>query len=309
MKSSSPSKRFTSFVLRGPREAIFVAMLFSILPYFTDMALFLSWISMVVICLVSLRHGMKQGFYVLLWTVLPVLVLGVYQDDISISCQTIAFSFLLPWLLANVLRYTERWDWVFAVAVFLGTIGLICFVMLLTPLDAAAILKAYTVLFQKGIVNLPVEKASPFVYWLAIFLPGIQAVSILFSSVLNLVIARGMQASLFNPGGLKRELLQCRAHRFYALLIGLSGVAYYFDVPLGAYLLLVFSFPLVLSGLSLMHWFVERLSKGRLLVLVPVYVSMFMFMPVSVVPLMLFSMIDMVFDFRKGGSLALSSQK
>ena len=61
--------RFASYVMRGRRQAVIVGLLFTILPLF-------GWVSNVIVSLVTLRKGAKEGAIVLLWIILPAVVVA-----------------------------------------------------------------------------------------------------------------------------------------------------------------------------------------------------------------------------------------
>jgi hypothetical protein len=295
MKVLTPSQRFTTYVMKGPKEAIITAMAFSCLS-------FLSWVSVVVICLVSLRQGMKQGFRILIWAVLPVLAIGVYQHDINMIWETIGYSFLLSWCMAGVLRYCSRWDWVIAFGVLVAVCGLAS-LLLLHPDYPDTVLprlnQLYHAVYEQELTNVPLEKASAFLSGLATVLPGIQAIFIVFSALLNVLISRALQASLYQPGGLKKEVLNLKVPKIFGLIIALCGLGVWAGYPLAVYVMVVCLLPFLLSGLSFIHWFVEKIEKGRLLLLIVIYFLLCLFLPISLIPLVIVSLLDLVFDFRK----------
>lgn len=294
MKPLTPSQRFTAYVMKGPREASMMAVLFSCIP-------FLSWLSVVIVCLVTLRHGMKQGFRVLLWGLLPVVAIGAYQHDVIAIIETVAYSFGLSWLMSVVLQHSNRWERVIALGVGLSILAL-AGLLILDPAYPDTLLPRlnhlYQLLYQQEMTNIPLDKAESFLAWIAKILPGVQATFITLSAMFNVMIARALQASTYNEGGLKKELLDIRLDKGYALLILLLGVGVWLDITIAGYAIIVCLMPVVLSGLSFVHWYTERFQKGRILTLVILYVLLGVFLPMSLVPLMVISLFDMMFGFR-----------
>ena len=294
MTPLTPSQRFTAYVLKGPREAIILAVLFSCIP-------FLSWLSVVIVSLVTLRQGNRQGFRVLLWGMLPVVAIGAYQHDLIAIFEAIVYSFLLSWLMSVVLSYSNRWEWVIGFGVGVSLLAL-AGLLLLDPGYPETLLPRlnhlYQMLYQQDMTSIPLDKAEAILFWIAKILPGVQATFIVLSAMFNVLIARALQASVYNEGGLKKELLDIGLHKGYALLLLVCGLGLWLDITVAGYALVVCLMPLVLSGLSFVHWYAERFQKGRILTLVIMYVLLGVFMPMSLVPLMVLSLFDMILGFR-----------
>lgn len=285
---------FTSSVLMGRSNAIFYAVLFSLLPYF-------SFLSVVTAALVTLRQGAKEGLYVIMAVMLPVLAMAAYYGEIGLGIERGLFTLGLAWLLCLTLRLTRSWSSVLTVVVVLAGVagGIFC---LLNPNhiteSKVAMQAMLTVLQEQGIDSIDVTALQSNIDWLAEYLLGVQLVIAALVSLTNVAFARYLQSRAFNPGGFSNEWLHLRLSRTNLILFLFAALSLYFDEPYNKALVLVSALPLVVSGLSLVHWRVRRWASGRLLILLPCYFFMIAFMPFSFVPLMVIASADVWYNFR-----------
>ncbi len=290
MQNRTPTNIFANYVMRGRQEAIFAAVLTAILPFF-------SWVSVVVVALVTLRRGLKDGFSVMLWAMLPVIIFGAYQGGLRWTIQTLTYSYLLSVFLAWVWRVTLRFEWVVHAVILVS----VCFVLLLSFLFPESLTDGVVMMetwLQQSLEGVSVAEIRGYLQRLVVFLPGIIALVIVLSSLLNVVIARAMQANLYHPGGLTKELKAYRASLSY-FIASLAAFALSFVWPLAHSFYVVFSLPLALSGLSIMHWFAKHFDKRKILLLSISYVLILSFMPYSFLPLLVLGSVDIFINFRK----------
>ncbi|NKB47088.1 MAG: hypothetical protein GKR77_04795 [Legionellales bacterium] len=247
-------KGFVEFVLRHRLNALAIAVLTFLLPL-------LSWIASVVVGLVTLRHGWREGGWIVVSLTLVLAIVFVMMDWMPMGVTPSLFTALsiltgpvLVWGLAGVLRNFHSWSQVLTVACYLGC-GLVMLLLALgnDPTPLTGNLADY-------IGNSPEIEAI--VIWLTTYFSGLQVTFMLLNVFIALVIARGMQAMVFNPGGLYPELIQIRLPMHLALfaiaifLMGLLQIAW------AKHLVPVVSLIYFLAGLSVLHFTVQRMRKA-----------------------------------------------
>lgn len=134
--------------------------------------------------------------------------------------------------------------------------------------------------------------------YIAPFATGILASGILIFNLLILMLARGWQAKLINPGGLGRELRTIQLHRFSCILLavviglGLSGFKFADDFAAIALL------PFAIAGLSVIHARLQLYPSIKTPILIGLYIMMLLFLPYVAAILGLVGVVDSWFDFR-----------
>jgi len=108
-------KQFVEYTMRSRWHAVLIAVIALLLPFF-------SWLGTVILCLVTLREGAKEGLLVLLGISLVTIAVGMIAQS-ALLIQYTLISYLLAWLLANVLRITISWSRTLEVAIFLGLVA------------------------------------------------------------------------------------------------------------------------------------------------------------------------------------------
>ncbi|MEX2131026.1 MAG: hypothetical protein WD772_06025 [Pseudohongiellaceae bacterium] len=266
------------FVMKGRKQAILAVVLIGVIPL-------IYFISPIIVGLVILRKGPREGGLLLAWASLPILAWIAYP---AIVFDTIGN--LLPLIvllavagLAVVLRTSGSWQFtlLFSVAV-----GLICDVYLrIQPLVIEILLLQINPLLELSGSREPVTREE---------LITLVAVTHMGMAILLLMASRWMQAMLYQPGGFRKEFHELRIERRAALpllvMILLSG----FGILVPETWLLYFTLPLLVAGTALVHATIalRRMSGLWLLAFYTVY-------PVIVQFLVLFAMVDSWYDFRK----------
>jgi len=263
---------------------------------------FISWFAVVVVSLVCLRKGVSQSLPLLLWALLPVLTFGAYHGEWEWAGQTIVLSYVLPWLLAVVLRMTARWSLVCASAVLLA-LATVMLIGLVYPDNVDSLVKLLQAMqqafYENGLIDMPTTESRDILQSLAPFIPGVQASFVVIAALIKLMFARQLQAILYRPGGFRREILALRVNPLFVLLMvsAVAGVA--MNAPLAKNVLGVCLLPLVIHGVTLLHWFVAERHHWHLAMVTLMYVLMVGLIPYSLLPLLALSVVDMVVDFRE----------
>ncbi|MFE8072711.1 hypothetical protein QQM79_16760 [Marinobacteraceae bacterium S3BR75-40.1] len=278
-------RALAAFVMRGPVQAAVVAVLTASLPL-------LFWISAAVVGLVILRLGATTGLNIALWAALPAFGwLWVGQDPTSlvVLLETAA--------MALVLRRTVAWQW----AMVCG-IGLALLAGWLIPTLLPGLLQKLVATGTEFYRQLNPEFAAslgdqlePLVRSMMV---GSMAASQLAIAVGCLALARGWQAKLFNPGGLRKEFHGFRLDG--PVCLALVGAMVLLP-QLGANAALstmVLGLPLLIAGVALIHGLVAARGAGGIW-LALFYVALLILGPSLMVLLVVIAIIDSWVDFRR----------
>jgi hypothetical protein len=213
---------------------------------------------------------------------------------------------VVTWLLALVLRRYANWNFVIEVAILTGA-GLICVIHLVFPeiqnwwgSQLSDYLKKTTLLLQQlspdGAAG-GAEMEAGMIASIKQYITGFVMASIIFNALLQLVIARWWQATIFNPGGLKKELYQIRLGYVSAIVFVLVLALAYGDNAFGLDMMPVMAMAFCISGLSLIHTLLASNSLGWLWLLLVYLCVMFVF-PVGIVLVAIAGLLDSFFNLR-----------
>lgn len=260
-QSSAPLlfQRYTEYVLRGRREAVIFALLFSAIPFF-------GWIGMATMALVTLRKGAIEGLFVLMWIALPTIVLAVLGHPFPFLYGIVGGGLVL-WLLALVLRTTASWLTVIQVTALLCFVGIL--IVHLTVDDVTAywvkvfhnIYKPFNQSLTQQLDGSPLNLQSV-INIMAQSGTGLMAVYFALSNLFSLMIGRWLQSLVYNPGGLRAEIYNIRLNFIADILLGIiiaaavSGWLWAWDV------LPVMMMVFILAGLSLIHAVIAQLKNN-----------------------------------------------
>jgi hypothetical protein len=163
-------------------------------------------------------------------------------------------------IAANVLRVTGSWQWTILTSMLTAVVVMLATALLLST-DVDLLVDRLSTMFAE-IAQQQSSQVEPFIASRPLVL-GLGALMLAVSTILCLFVSRWWQAMLYNPGGFGEEFRQLRLDMRAA---GLSIIA--FIVAL--YLPTEYRFwaelmvlPLVLSGLSLMHYGVNVAALGK----------------------------------------------
>ncbi|MEM8501326.1 MAG: hypothetical protein AAF542_25165 [Pseudomonadota bacterium] len=247
-------KALAEFVMRGRVQATAVAM--------AGVAIeFLFWVSGAVIALVTMRKGSQHGAMLLLWSMLPAAVLAWLKFPGALLCLLASF------LMAVVLRTTQQWS----TALLAGAACSMASAIVLQfafPGYVESILELFRAVFEqlfKGSTsNKPLEDAIAGVTTEQV--AGAISAAAGFFAVVSLVLGRYWQASLYNPGGFGEEFRALRFRKPMAVGLVLLGLLLMSSEHYRLWAMMCL-LPLVISGIALVHWLVNRYSgSGGLLV-------------------------------------------
>jgi len=282
-----------SFILKGPSQAALVAASMAILGLAVPPA---AWVSAAAIVLVTLVSGPKNG---LITTAFSLLGAGVFAYLIF-SSPMVALVFVLlawlpAWMVASVLRQT---------------VSMAYSLQVLTAMALLTVVMVYTLApnigehWREPLDSITLAELKQTEDWLIAFLPGLFVSSIMFGTLLSVLLARWWQATFYNPGGFGEEFRSLNLGKFSALcastiLLLAMLIGNVFSMALLAVVSVLYS----VQALSLLHAVIKiRQVNGAWLF--ATYLMMF-FIPQVLLLLILISVADPWLNIRR----RISSEK
>lgn len=209
-------RALAEFIMRGRAQAAFVALLGAFVPL----------LSPGTVALVSLRRGGWDGFYVVAWAMLPVIVMTV------LSPETLPMTFYSLCVLvaviggALVLRSLTAWPASVMGLLVLSATGGLVFGMSFQDFNSQLVAdlnqaqeQARAQLEQNG-----TELADKIVITPTL-VSGFVATMVAFNALAGLILGRWWQALLYNPGGFREEFHQFRLSKTQALVcFGIAAI-------------------------------------------------------------------------------------
>ncbi len=258
-------RQFLNFVLKNRLRmvlAVFVALALP-LPFFP-----LAGVTLVG--LICLRSGLRTGSQVFLGACLPALILAFLQGSFPASFTSSLLIILWVMGLAIVLRESSAWS-----RTLLVNVAYVFMVSCLLYFLAGDVLQAG---WEEMLAMLEESVRDTLPTFSTFALATSFAYSISMISVLCLIVARYLQALLYNPGGFRQEFHSLRLNPLSAAFLGVPGVSLVLlgalgfveqggVVSLAGQVLLM---PHLFAGISLAHGMAGRRPGGGKF-LVPFY--------------------------------------
>jgi len=273
------------FIMRGRWQALAVAVLGA-------GSLFFSWISAAAVALVTLRKGLSEGGWLVLWALLPSVIAAWMSGD-SGSVLLLAGTFSL----AALLRTTVSLALAVAASSAVGFVSGAC-LLLFSGEFLDQLVEVFGLVLEQVADSLSAGGDASIVLPAptALQVAGILAGGNAATAVLSLLLARYWQALLYNPGGFKREFYALRLPKIWSLIFLGAGLALWLQPTGISSWALMFVVPLSVCGFALAHAWVSRSGggSGRLAMF---YCLWLLFDPVKGVVLALV-LVDAMIDFR-----------
>ena len=262
------------YVMTGRRQAIIAVMLLGLIPL-------VNLLSPVVVGLIALRKGLQEVVVIFAWAILPLGAWAVAGDVVPLI-MLIGITGL-----AVLLRETESWEFTLLAAIAVGVCVEVYF--RLQPAVIDALMQQLDLYLQaSNPQGLQIEEVRD------VLLSVIGAVY-MFLSIVLLMLARWMQAVLYNPGGFKQEFHNLRVEQKVALALIVILLLSSFGIVVPEAWVLYFVLPLLFSGIALTHAVVAK-KKLSSMWLVTFYILLML--PVVVQILVLLALVDSWYDFR-----------
>ncbi len=262
------------FVMKGRKQAIIAALVLGIFPL-------VNLLTPVITGLVALRKGPGEAAAIVAFAILPLAGWAMVGDVIPL------ILLLGITALALVLRETESWEFTLLSAIVVGVIVEVYLRMQPELLDL--LLQRMQEYFQANQVE-GLELSD-----IRAFLPSIFGAVYMFLSVLLLMLARWMQAALFNPGGFRNEVHSLRIEHKVTLVLVLLMLMADFGVLIPDGWILYTVIPLLVAGVALVHGLVARRNLSSMW-LVAFYALLML--PLAMQLVVLAAIVDSWYDFR-----------
>ncbi len=264
------------------------------------------WLSAAVVALVALRLGAAAALRVAVPALAGLGIAGALVLGQGAAIALSALAFWLPSLvLALVLRQRVRLDDTLLSACALG--WLVIAALWLTLGDPAAfweqrLLQAFPPEQWAQRVEVPVDALREMFATLAPIMPGLLATGIVLGGLVSLLLARWLQAELYNPGGFGQEFRALRLGRSAAIIVvALGALALTTASPLIDSLALVATTVYAFQGLAVAHGVVHRAGMGPGW-LAALYIALLPLMPYVATGLIVLGAADAWADYRRRGN-------
>ena len=263
------------FVMSGRKQAIMAVVFLGLIPL-------VNLLNPVVVGLMVLRKGVLEVAIIFAWAILPIGAWAIVGD---IAPLIMLFGISgLAWLL----RETESWEFTLLATIAIG-LSVEIYLRLQPAVLDGLFQQLELLLVTNNLQGIQLEDIRESI-------GSFIGVGYMFLAIVLLILARWMQATLFNPGGFQKEFHQLRIGQKMAL--GLAGL-----MLLGSYQLLIpqswvfyLILPLLFSGIALMHAVVVN-KKLSSLWLVAFY-ALLIVSPTVLLLIVLLALIDSWYDFR-----------
>lgn len=296
-------RALASFILRGYSQAMLVvvgtAVLALVLPPF-------SLLSGAALALASLRNGAQYGLTVMLGA--TAVVAGLAYFSLGNLLPALAFLGILwlpLWIVSWVLREFRSLALATIVTGGLGVLAVLAAYLLVGDISQwwqDQLMLIFEPAIQQGGALADRATVQGILAEISKMMTGIAAAGMVLNSILCLYLARGWQATLFNPGGFRSEFYELRLGRAVAIvallvvlisLLPAAGLAQLADEVMIVLLALY-----VVQGLALIHAIVAK-RKLHMAWLVGVYVVVFFVLPQLLALIAVLGLVDSWADFRK----------
>lgn len=286
-------------IIEQPKRAVFWVALLSILPFF-------HWFALLIALTVTLRKGWREGLSLVLIIVVLDGVLSRFVMHYPGSQMLLqAINPLFLWLLAWTLRETVSWQLVLQLLTLVGIVSLVLLYHFY-PETAATWNQQLVVALQQMVKEHPTlisgvnaNDWGQLTQSFGQFATGLRIMLFLGMGFVSLIVARYVQANLYNPGGLKQELYRWHLNLISgAVILVLFWFAWFERTPVWLSVIPVLMLSPLCTGLSLLHYFTAR-YKYQSAILIIFYACVVTILPQLLFLVMLFGWLDCFINFRQ----------
>jgi hypothetical protein len=291
-------KALAEFIMQGLPQAVLATVGFAVLAMVLPP---LGVVSTAVVALVALREGATQSVYVVVVSavVLAVMMLLMHQPPVwGLLAGLVQWVPLL--LLGLLLRYTTNWTITLQAALIFCLVAVLM-VYLWVP-DVPGLWESLLDKFARPALEkagMPAEQINEALQYSTGILTGVFAASLLLTMLLSLMLARAMQAAIFNPGGFSLEFRELRFGVWPAAVsVLLLLVMMVSEATLPGELITVAVVAFFIQGLAVIHGLVAQqgMMRGWL---VGVYVLLAVLLTPVILLLAGLGWADAIVDFRR----------
>lgn len=285
-------KPFGDFIMRSQRNAGLLAFAFALLP-------FLNWLSVIIMALVTLRRGAKQGLLILICVLLPSVVWLFFSKNDTVLLNIVVGATVV-WILAGVLHKTHSWSYVLLAGAFIGAVVIVALHGSINDMNAwwSHKMTSYMTSASKE-MQIDISAQQAMIAQLAKFATGLQAAAIFLVDMVWLAVARYWQALLYNQGKLRPELHNIRLPKWSTMvLIAIGLLALATKMPMLIDMMPMLFVAYALAGISVVHY-VASARKVSWFWLVLLYASLVFALPYMVAALVVVALCDSWFNLRR----------
>jgi len=176
----------------------------------------MSWIPLLILMVLILRQGVKSTWNLMCANFVVHGLAMYYKEPSMYSWITASMDYIPGFLSAYILMYFRSWLWVaYSMVVFSGLAGL--GIDLVFPDYAISQIQQLISAAKSMSLPVPVSRLTQVLTGHQDFsthmLLGLQMLSAVFNAIVNLMMARSLQAQMFNPTGFEQEMLSLRGSR------------------------------------------------------------------------------------------------
>ncbi|NOY67404.1 MAG: hypothetical protein GXP13_08345 [Gammaproteobacteria bacterium] len=304
-------RAIASYILKGMLQAILSASVPAVLSLSAPfmLKLLLIYFSGIVVALITLRMGPRQGFTVLFVSVIATVLAAQFMglnNASGLDLWNTIYLWVLVWLGASVLQTSRSLVLMLEVVGLMGMLTILAFFVLVdNPIQTnMKLLQPIGVVLNHPDSGMNPTEVTTMINSAAKLLAGSVVTYTVLGVMICVFVARSWQAKLFNPGGFREEFITMRfGQKMGFLAIGLI-VALTFSGALGQQISLmlmnismVLGLLFVVAGLSVTHGLVAlRENKGFWLV--GIYALLIILSKIMAPFLMTLALSDIWADYR-----------
>lgn len=274
-------------------------------------------LGILIAALVTLRKGIVEGAILTVAATLPLIIAFYVTDHHDIASVPlfvwaalvfVVLSNILTWVFAVMLRKQASWSVILQVAALIGVLA-VSIIHLAYPdvvtwwhdqLTAnynqaqamTGVLKTQTIATvdsQRESINITKNYAT-----------GMMMAAILFSAILQLIVARWWESVVFKPGILRRELHNIRLSQLAGALFLVSLVLSYYGNPVVLDIMPILYVLFGVAGISLIHYFFGLITSPTAWFWLSMFYLVLIFgLPISMMFIAMLAWMDIWLDLRK----------
>jgi hypothetical protein len=300
--------KLTEYLFKHRAQAIALTFLVTFIPV-------IGIIGILIAALVTLRKGVAEGAIFTFAATLPYAISfyvtgghgAVVPLVVWAAVGVAVFSNLLTWVFAIMLLRGTTWSVILQLSALIGV--LVISVIHLAYPDVASWwgvqLQAYyeQASSMTGFLKPPGDSLDMQLEAINVtkqYATGMMVAAVLFNALLQLIAARWWQSIVYMPGTLRKELHGIRLSQLAGGLFLLSLVFAYLGNGVVLDIMPVLYMLFGAAGLSLIHYlFGLMTSSTRWFWLCVLYVTIIFSLPMSMVFVAMFALLDIWLDVRK----------
>jgi len=286
-------KKLTEHLLARPIHATVLVVVLGVLP-----PVFAS-VTAVIVGLVTLVKGMKAGGMLCLWAILPYVAQAYVGQSVWLLAAPV-IGLGLIWLSAGLLRVQANWSLLLRYLAILSVLVVLGVHYTYPQVTDFWVTHIYQ--YAQAVTNINKDDINHVqVVRLASIVTGLQVFIFALSTSFKLMVARWLQAMLYNPGGLRKELYHIRVDKIVLALAVILTIMMNVKYPVAADALVPVCGVFLAAGLSLLHFTLKQHKYGLGLLILFYVVSAVL--PYLLITPMFAALVDMALDFRSRISL------